>query len=204
MEPTVTGFKIININIFFVPVGQIYLQHKKCKTFHQTMGEGLGTSSETSSSEVLMSLQESWCQWTQNQTELLVRTFLYTLSQPFCGGVIDSVWLALARQQFKLWLSVHSELWHICLTMIQVFFTHLVHGNLSLSLHCTLIMKFFSLSTCTSTVSLEPSLTATSSGRDENYMQNVIFCGGSLNPRMTAKSALNSAISESRIPWGTI
>ena len=41
----------------------------------------------------------------------------------------------------KLWLSVHSELRHVCLTMIQVFFTHLVDGNSSVSLHFTLIMK---------------------------------------------------------------
>ena len=77
------------------------------------------------------------------------------LSQPSCGAVIDSMWLTRARQQLSLWLFVHSELRQVCLMMIQVFFTHLVDGNLSLSLHCTLIIKLFSLSTCTSTVSLE-------------------------------------------------
>ena len=45
VEPPITGFKIININIFFVPVWQIYLQYKKCNIFYQTMGEGLGAES---------------------------------------------------------------------------------------------------------------------------------------------------------------
>ena len=40
--------------------------------------------------------------------------------------------------------------------------------------------------------------------RDENYMQNVIFCGRSLNPRTAEKSAVIYVIVESRIPGGTI
>lgn len=39
--------------------------------------------------------------------------------------------------------------------------------------------------------------------RNENYMQNLIFHGRSLNPRTAKKSAVISAIAESRIPGGT-
>ena len=46
-------------------------------------------------------------------------------------------------------------------------------------------------------MSLEPSLW------DENYMQNVIFRGGSLNPRTAEKSVVISEIAESQIPGGT-
>ena len=40
-------------------------------------------------------------------------------------------------------------------------------------------------------------------GRDENYILNVLISGKSLNPRMAEKSAVISAIAESRIPGGT-
>lgn len=46
---------------------------------------------------------------------------------------------------------------------------------------------------------MEPTIT----GRDENYMQNVMFRGRSLNPRTPELSVVISAIVESRIPGGT-